>query len=156
MRPRRKLRKRNRGPGKRKTRTIRLAWLFLLGACAATPKEPERPDEIALARETLIRAGTAELVLSGRFRREAKLEGIHIAKPEPGVETANGSSIFVLRKLRVEAETIRVTWLEPEHENLLVYAKEVALFQQQRDRPYYSKGLSAVSMANDTVSFFQQ
>jgi hypothetical protein len=49
-----------------------------------------------------------------------------------------------------------VTWLEPEHENLLVYAKEVALFQQHRDRPYYSKGLTAVSMANDKVSFFQQ
>ena len=79
-----------------------------------------------------------------------------MAKPEPGVETANGSSVFVLRKLRIEAESIRVKWLEPEHENLLVYAKEVALFQQQRDRPYYSKGLSAISMANDTVSFFQQ
>jgi len=72
------------------------------------------------------------------------------------VETATGSSVFVLRKLRIEAESIRVRWLEPEHENLLVYAKEVALFQQRRDRPYYSKGLSAVSMANDTVSFFQQ
>lgn len=91
-----------------------------------------------------------------RLRGEAKLEGIHRAAPEPGVETANGSAVFVLRKLRVEAESIRVKWLEPEHENLLVYAKEVALFQQQRDRPYYSKGLSAVSMANDTVSFFQQ
>jgi hypothetical protein len=72
------------------------------------------------------------------------------------VQTARGSSVFVLRKLRVEAESIQVTWLEPEHENLLVYAKEVALFQQHRDRPYYSKGLTAVSMANDKVSFFQQ
>ena len=154
MRPRRRPRKRNREPGKR--RTIRLSWLVLLGACAATPEEPERPDEVALARETLIRARTAELVLSGRLRKEAKLEGIHLAKPEPGVETANGNSVFVLRKLRVEAESIRVRWLEPEHENLLVFAKEVALFRQQRDRPYYSTGLSAVSMANDTVSFFQQ
>lgn len=64
--------------------------------------------------------------------------------------------MFVLKKLRVEAESIRVTWLGSEHENLLVYAKDVALFQQQRDRPFYSKNLSAVSMANDKVSFFQQ
>ena len=49
-----------------------------------------------------------------------------------------------------------MTWLGPEHENLLVYAKDVALFQQQRDRPFYSQNLSAVSMANDQVSFFQQ
>ncbi len=91
-----------------------------------------------------------------RLRGEAKLEGIHRAAPEPGVEPANGSAVFVLRKLRVEAESIRVTWLEPEHENLLVYAKDVALFQQERDRPFYSKNLSAVSMANDKVSFFQQ
>jgi hypothetical protein len=79
-----------------------------------------------------------------------------VAEPDPGVVTASGSSVFVLRKLRVEAESIRVTWLEPEHENLLVYAKDVALFQQERDRPFYSKNLSAVSMANDKVSFFQQ
>ncbi|MHC4819794.1 MAG: hypothetical protein ACYTF8_17240 [Planctomycetota bacterium] len=79
-----------------------------------------------------------------------------MAEPDPGVVTASGSSVFVLRKLRVEAESIRVTWLEPEHENLLVYAKDVALFQQERDRPFYSKNLSAVSMANDKVSFFQQ
>ena len=94
--------------------------------------------------------------MSGRFRKEAKLEGIQVSSPEPDVTTANGSSVFVLRKLRVEAESIRVTWLEPEHENLLVYAKDVALFRQKRERPYYSKNLSAVSMANDKVSFFQQ
>jgi hypothetical protein len=127
-----------------------------LGACAAAPKEPDRPDEVALELETLVQARTAELVLSSRFRKEAKLEGIHVAEPDPGVVTANGSSVFVLRKLRVEAESIRVTWLEAGHENLLVYAKDVALFQQQRDRPFYSKNLSAVSMANDKVSFFQQ
>lgn len=134
----------------------RLRWLLLLGACAATPKAPERPDEAALGRETLIQARKAELILSERLRGEAKLKAIHVAKPKPGVEEAQGSAVFVLRHLRVEAESIRVTWLAPEHENLLVYAKEVALFQQQRERPYYSKGLSAVSMANDKVSFFQQ
>jgi hypothetical protein len=139
------------------SRASSFLWLALLGACAASPKEePERPDAIALGRETLVRARTAELVLSSRYREEAKLEAIHIEKPEPGIVTARGSSVFALRKLRVEAESIRVTWLEPEHENLLVYAKDVALFQQQRERPYYSKNLSAVSMANDKVSFFQQ
>jgi len=94
--------------------------------------------------------------LSSRFRKEAKLEGIHLSSPEPDVATASGSSVFVLRKLRIEAESIRVRWLEPEHENVLVYAKDVALFRQQRERPYYSQNLSAVSMANDKVSFFQQ
>jgi hypothetical protein len=97
-----------------------------------------------------------EVVLSGRFRKEAKLEGIHVASPEPEVATAGGGAVFVLRKLRIEAESIRVRWLEPEHENVLVYAKDVALFQQKRERPYYSENLSAVSMANDKVSFFQQ
>ncbi len=128
----------------------------LLGACATTPKEPERPDAAALALETLVRARTAELVLSSRFRKESKLEAIHVEEEQPGIVTARGGSVFVLKNLRVEAESIRVTWLGPEHENLLVYAKDVALFQQQRDRPFYSKDLSAVSMANEKVSFFQQ
>ena len=61
---------------------------MLLGACAAAPKEPERPDAAALKRETLVQARTAEVVLSSRYRREAKLEAIQVEKPEPGVETA--------------------------------------------------------------------
>lgn len=142
---------------KRRTRTIsRVLLLVLLGACAAAPKEPESPDAVALRLETLVRARTAELVLSSRFREQSKLEAIHVAEAQPGIVTARGGSVFVLENLRVEAESIRVTWLGPEHENLLVYAKDVALFQQQRDRPFYSKDLSAVSMANDKVSFFQQ
>jgi hypothetical protein len=120
------------------------------------PAEPDRPDAAVLARETRIKARSAELVLSGRFRREARLEGIRVERPQPHVVTARGSAVLVLRHLRVEAEEIRVTWLEPEHENLLLYAKEVELFEQKRDRPYFSRNLSAVSMANDQVSFFQQ
>ena len=104
---------------------------------------------------TLIQAREARLVLSERFRREAKLGGTTQMSPKQGVDIARGQARFALRELLIEAtDTIEVRWL-PDHENLMVYATGVALFKQERERPYYSKDLAAVSVANDQVSFFK-
>ena len=52
-------------------------------------------------------------------------------------------------------ESLELRWL-PDHDNLLLDAKEVALFHQKRARPYHLENATAVVMANDQISFFQQ
>jgi hypothetical protein len=127
----------------------------LLLACAAPrPAEPTAPDERALAMETLVKARRVELVLSARWRPEARFEAIRVEEA-PGVQLGRGSAVLVLRALRIEAQEVRLKWLE-EGENLLLYAEDVELFRQHRAQPYESRDLSAVTMANDQVSFFQQ
>ncbi len=118
--------------------------------------EPERPDAQALARETLVRARRARLVLSERWREDASLTAAHVAG-EGAEQEAQGNVVFLLSGLRLEiAGSLKITWM-PDHDEVLVYASDVELFRQQRkDRPYSSKNLSAVTMANDQVSFFQQ
>ena len=130
-----------------------------LAACGTTPAndEPQRPDAKALALKTEVKAQRAELVLSARFREEARLEGIRVDTPKADIVRARGKAVFTLRNLVVEADTVQVTWLaDPAHEHFLLYATKVASFRQVRDRPYSSRNLSAIAMADDKVSFFQQ
>ncbi len=121
--------------------------------------EAQRPDTAALARETRIEAEEVRIVVSDHWRPVAKLEGLSVKRlrEEGGGEeiVVRGSATFSLKGLKVEAREIRVRWLA-DHQDFVLYAKRVQLFQQKRERPYYSRDLSAVTMANDQVNFFQQ
>jgi hypothetical protein len=142
---------------------VRLLLLpLLLAACgtsaAAQRREEEagRPDAAALARETIVRAKTARLVLSDYWRGEAELTAASPGDAEAATRIARGNVKFKLRGLSVEAsESLELRWL-PDHDNLLLDAKEVALFHQKRARPYHLENATAVVMANDQISFFQQ
>ncbi len=135
-----------------------VALLVFSAACAGVtrPPEPTRPDEIALAVPTQIKARDARLVMSERFRDEIKLTGVTRESPKASVTIVRGDATLLLRGLWIEAaQSIEVRWLK-DHENLMVYATQVAVFTQQRDeRPYSTEELSALSMANDQVSFFK-
>ncbi|MHC4223884.1 MAG: hypothetical protein ACYSX0_19930 [Planctomycetota bacterium] len=141
----------------------RATWLFvamLIAGCAETGKktEPERvpPDEKALKIETIVKARTGRLVLSERWRKEMKVEAIRVEEPSRDTLRARGSVVLDLRNLHVElADTLEVTFL-PDHENLLFYAEEVALFRQQRGLGHKTENVSAITMANDQVSYFSQ
>jgi hypothetical protein len=136
------------------------------GACATAPSKPDepgaaaaaarRPDERALARTTRVEARRVRLLVSDRWRKDGRLEGIVVERPDPQRDDAKGGARFRLKGLDVAAEELEVRWL-PDYEDLFLYASRVALFHQERDqRPYHSTNLSAVSMAIDEVSFFQQ
>jgi hypothetical protein len=130
----------------------------LLLGCGSAPKaptEPEGPDAVALAMETLLQARSAEIILSVRWRKMAKVEGIRVEEKEAGKEVARGSAVVVIRGLRVEAEVVTVKWLPEAHYNLLVHGRDVKLFRQVRGQPYETKDLSMLTMANDQVSFFR-
>ena len=55
----------------------------------------------------------------------------------------------------VRADSLDLTFL-PDHENLLLYAEDVALFHQRRGYGHRTENVSAVTMANEQVSYFQQ
>ncbi len=127
----------------------------LLPGCGSTrPAEPQGPDASALAMETLVQARKAKLVLSTRWRAEAKVEAIRVEDEGPLAQVARGSAVVTIRGLRIEAEEVRLTWL-PEGEDLVLSASEVKLFRQRRGQPYETKDIALLTMANDQVSFFQ-
>ena len=145
--------------------------LVLLAGCAggssgsgqAGKKEeqpPDPPDLRALDKETVCKARSARLVLSSRWRRQARIEAGRetVRETDVGVEvTLEGNVVFTLRKLRIEAsESLRVTWLGPTHDNILLHARDVELFKQVVLFGHRAENVSAATMANDTVSFFQQ
>lgn len=105
--------------------------------------------------ETLLQARTAEIILSVRWRKMAKIEGIRVEEKEAGVVVARGSTVVVIRGLRVEAEEVTVKWLPEAEDNVLVHGREVKLFRQVRGQPYETKDLAMLTMANDQVSFFR-
>ena len=125
------------------------------GARGKDAAAPAAPDEQPLARNTVVKADSARIILSDRWRKQAKLAAVAVDEREPGVVVARGGATFRLRGLRVEAREIEVKWLA-DHEDFLLYAQQVALFHQERKAAYHSTDLSAVAMANDEVSFFQQ
>jgi len=133
--------------------------LAFLAACGATSKRREeelkRPDGAALSVETVVQARRAEIVLAARWRPEAKVEAIRVEDEGPDVQLLRGGVVFTLRGLRLEVEELRIRWLA-ETEDLFLYASTVERFWQRRGQPYESKGLAALSMANDHVTFIQQ
>ncbi len=127
---------------------------LLLGCGSTRPAEPEGPDAKALAMETLVQARQAKLVLSSRWRAEAKVEAIRVKDEAPGTQVASGSVVVTIRGLRVEVDEMRLTWLL-EGEDLLLWAEDVKLFRQRRGQPYETTDIAMLTMANDQVSFFQ-
>lgn len=105
--------------------------------------------------ETLLRARRAEVILSVRWRKMAKVEGIRIDEQTPGTQVARGSVVVAIEGLRVEADEVTVKWLSEAEDNVLVHAREVTLFRQMRAQPYETKNLAMLTMANDQVNFFQ-
>jgi len=105
---------------------------------------------------TLVRAQQVSLVLSERWRKQARLTAASLDRSDPRAERATGNARFLLLGLRVEAGgEIEVKWLK-NHENFFLYAKQVELFRQERGQPYQTAHVSALAIANDKVSFFQQ
>jgi hypothetical protein len=105
--------------------------------------------------ETLLKARTAEIILSARWRKMAKVEGIRVEEKEPATQIARGSAVVVIQGLRVEADEVKVKWLPEAEDNVLVHAREVTLFRQVRGQPYETRDLAMLTMANDRVSFFR-
>jgi hypothetical protein len=125
---------------------------------ATEPDEPQlpRPDESALEIETEVRARFVELILSDRWREELTIEGINVERPSEDRLQARGSVVLTLKNLRVEAsDTLEVRFL-PDHEDLLLHAKQVALFRQHKGYGHRTENVAAATMANEHVSFWQQ
>ncbi|HEX5137362.1 MAG TPA: hypothetical protein VFY93_10335 [Planctomycetota bacterium] len=102
-----------------------------------------------------MKARAAEIILSVRWRKMAKVEGIRVDESTPGTQVVRGSAVVVIDHLRVEADEVTVKWLPEAEDNLLVHARGVTLFRQIRGQPYETKDLAMVTMANDQVSFFR-
>lgn len=136
---------------------MRVALLCLLAACAGPPKDegPPRPDQVGLERETRVEAEKVTIVASDHWRGEAKLEGIRVEHGENGVDRARGGATFKLLGLDVQAAEIEVRWLG-DHEDFVLYASNVAHFEQRREQPYTTGPLDKLTIANDHVSFFQK
>jgi len=134
-----------------------VALAFLILGCSSTPKvpPPSGPDAKALAMETLVQARRVEIVLSARWRKQAKVEGIRVEEETPGTQVARGSVVVKIEGLRVEADEVKLKWLDEAEDNLLVHARDVKLFRQQRAQPYEMRDLSMLTMANMQVSVFQ-
>ena len=144
------------------------AWaIVLLAACATAPEEPTAPgnedepttgpDAAALAIPTLMKARTASLRISERWRDEVKLEGIQIERPDDMTMIARGSAVVVVRQLRVEAsEEIEIKFLSRQNDTVLLHGREVVLFQQKKGYVQRTENLSAVTMANEEVRYWSQ
>jgi len=137
---------------------------LLLAACATTTgarraeqaEEAERPDAKALAIETKVVAREVRIVLSDRWRAEAKTAGLDLQHPDEATVVARGAATYALRGLRIEAsEMLSLTYLA-DHENLLVHAREVKRFEQVKGYGHRTEDAAMVTMANDQVSIFQQ
>jgi len=102
-----------------------------------------------------VQARRAEIILSVRWRKIAKVEAIRIDEEAPGTQVARGSVVVVIQGLRVEADEVKIKWLPEAEDNVLVHARDVKRFRQVRAQPYETSDLAMLTMANDQVSFFR-
>ena len=143
-----------------------VALLLVIAACGATSSAPDKgeaplpPDEQALARETYVKAQVVKLVLSERWRAKTRVTGGEAeARSEEGatVVTRTGATELRLMGLRVEATSqLRISWLGKDHDNVLLHATDVSLFNQKETFHHSTENMAAVTMANDTVRYWQQ
>jgi len=132
------------------------------GTSASRPPDaaPPPPDAQALERATVVTAGVVKLVLSERWRREARVQsaGENVQAEEGStVVTYSGPAQLKLMSLEVSAtKQLRITWLGPEHDNILLHATEVVAFRQMETFQHSTENVSAVTMANDVVRYWQQ
>lgn len=135
----------------------------LLCACAAGPKYPDDPaaaaraDTKALGIKTIVKARSVTFVLSQRWSTEMKLQSLRRETPSAGVVRATGRAVLDLRELHIEADEIEVRFLQdPGHEDVLLHARDVALFFQHIVYGHRTEDVDLVTMANDQVSIFKQ
>ncbi|MFQ5844408.1 MAG: hypothetical protein ACE5JG_05390 [Planctomycetota bacterium] len=134
------------------------AALVLLAACAGAPGSPRRapappPEEYALRTKTRVRARHARLTLYEGWRDEVRLEGVRVDAPGPGRLRARGSAVLRLRRLTVHGrESIDVRYAD--RRTLLLVAREVELFQQERGFVHATRDVSMVSISDDRVTIF--
>lgn len=133
------------------------------GTSASKPKPPDArppPDAQALERDTVVTAGVVKLVLSERWRSKARVQsaGETIAVEEGAtVVSYRGPAQLKLMKLEVSAtKQLRISWLGREHDNILLHATEVVGFRQKETFQHSTENISAVTMANDVVRYWQQ
>ncbi len=141
-----------------------LGLVLLLAACATTTgggrakeaEEAARPDAKALAIPTRVVAREVRIVLSDHWRPEGKTGGLDLQHPDASTVVARGAATFELRGLKVEAsDLLSLTYL-PDHENLLVHAREVRRFEQVKGYGHRTEDAGMVTMANDQVSIFER
>ncbi len=135
----------------------------LLCACAAGPKYRDDPavaaraDTKALGIKTTVKARSVTFVLSQRWSGEMTLKSTRRDSPSAGVLRATGNAVLDLRELHIEADEIEVRFLaDPEHEDVLLHARGVALFFQHIVYGHRTESADAVTMANDQISIFKQ
>lgn len=133
----------------------------LVSACAGTSgstdeEAPKRRDAKVLAVKTTVRARTVTLVLAARWRDRMKLSAIHVSGEE-GKVVAKGSATLRLEGLDVEArESIEVRFIaDPAHEDVVLHAREVTLFNRHVEFGHSTENASLVTMANEEVSVFK-
>lgn len=102
-----------------------------------------------------MKARRAEVILSVRWRKMAKAEGIRVDESTPGTQVVRGSAVVVIDHFRVEADEVTVKWQAEAHNDLLVCAWEVTRFRQVRGQPYETNDVAMVTMANDQVTFLR-
>lgn len=147
-----------------------LLVLVFAAACGSTPagdaggapdREPAAPpDARALERETLVRARAVRIVMSERWHDRTKLEALRTeAGTREGVPQtiARGAAVLRVGNLRVETtEILEIRWMEKEHDNFLLHARDVAVFSRKEGYDNRTENVAAATMANETVHFFQQ
>jgi hypothetical protein len=129
--------------------------LLLAAACSGAPAkeaEPPPPGSAPLSVPTEVKARRVRLVLSDRFRKEARIEGIRVEETEGGKVVARGAARLRLRKLDIEAlEEIEAVFL-PDHGSFLLYATGVESFRQQKNYSHRTEKVTAVTIADDKVT----
>ena len=138
----------------------RVAILLWLAGCAAlAPEEPAVPplaDEQALEIPTQLKARTAKMVLSSRWRTEIEVEAISVDRSKGSVWIARGGATLRLRKLRaLIQDELKITFLD-DHEHLVLYATEVELIERQVGYVHSHRDLQAITIADDKLSLFSR
>ncbi len=135
----------------------------LLCACAAGPKYRDDPtvaaraDTKALGIKTTVKARSVTFVLSQRWSGEMKLQSRRRETPSAGVVRATGQAVLDLRELHIEADEIEVRFLsDPEHEDVLLHARDVKVFFQHVVYGHRTENADLVTMANNQITIFNQ
>ena len=121
------------------------------------PAAAARADTKALGIKTTVKARSVTFVLSERWNGEMKLRSTRRESPSAGILRAIGKAVLDLRELHVEADEIEVRFLsDPEHEDVLLHARDVALFMQHIVYGHRTENVDLVTMANDKINIFKQ
>ncbi len=138
-------------------RGLSTALLLLLAACATAPEpvvEPPRPDDLALAIPTVLRAATISVTLGERWRDKIEIRAIRVDRSDPARWVARGGPEFKLEKFDLKAtEEIVVSFL-PDHEHIVVYARNVDLLARTKGYTHRNENVASATIADEELSVF--